>query len=104
MFGETPSIITLIKGCQQTYNTTWTMTDLAYAMLAAASKGHPGVAKYILNKIDPKPGQSITDQDILLIAPLTIEPDNEEYLEWYYEEQNPKGAIYGYPEDDVFKR
>jgi hypothetical protein len=49
-------ITQVIKKCQQAYGTTWKMTTLAYLMLAIACRNNPGVAKYILNEINPKPG------------------------------------------------
>lgn len=80
----------VVKKCQQRYETSWRMTNKAYPMLALASNGNPGVAKYILDKIDPEPEEVISTVDIVEVAPMKIE--------------EPKGVEYGCPEDKVFKK
>lgn len=98
---ENDSPITkIIKNCQTFYETSWKLENLAYPMLGMVSGGNPGVAKYILHKINPQKDQIISDLDILSKTPdgYAIKPSDPDFLEWWDSVKDTNKA------DEVFRR
>ena len=70
----------VVKKSLEVHDSSWDMSVLGAAMLGVASGGNPGMALYMLDKIDPKPHSLITDGDIVRAFPSRFQGDWD--MEW----------------------
>lgn len=78
----------VVKQSLEAYGSDWDMSVTGALMLGVACKGNVGMALYMLDKMQPQPGQVLTDNDVVRAFPLGFQGDWD--AEWdAFRERSP---------------
>lgn len=101
-------LVIALKKCQREYAPAWKITEEAYAMLYCICGDYNSgidvkLAKYILTKFNPEPGEKITSDRIANSARILKGDKDPYFIEWLRGIERRKIQGIEKPENDVFR-